>query len=164
MYNWRVKLMPGTPREIAVRFGGNGGLPMQYFATFGRIVMGLYFLAGGLGKILGPTPLDQIAHMAAQGIPAAEQLFALAGACELIGGLCMIVGLHTRLVAFLLALFCILVSVTLHAFWQMPDGHDKFIQLIMFMKNMTTMAGLFAFVGFGSGPLSLDKVFDPQGD
>ncbi|MGH8595808.1 MAG: DoxX family membrane protein, partial [Gammaproteobacteria bacterium] len=64
-------------------------MPVHLFATLGRIVVGLYFLAAGAGKISGPIPIDQIAHMTAQGIPAAEYMYVLAGACETIAGLCM---------------------------------------------------------------------------
>jgi len=31
--------------------------------------------------------------------------------------------------------------------------------MIMFLKNMTTFAGLLAFVGFGSGPLAIDNFY-----
>ena len=132
---------------------------MTGFATLGRVLLGLYFLAAGAGKIMAPIPAEQIAHMTASGVPSAELMFVLAGACETIAGICMVLGLHTRLVALLLALFCVLVSVALHAFWREPEGHEKFVQMIMFIKNLSTMAGLFAFVGFGSGPLSLDRFF-----
>ena len=98
--------------------------------------------------------------MAAHGISYAEYLFPLAGACEIIGGLTLLIGLHTRLVALLLAAFVILVSVTLHAFWQVTNGgHEQFVQMIMFLKNMTTFAGLLAFIGFGSGPLAIDNFY-----
>ncbi|NOT40120.1 MAG: DoxX family protein [Alphaproteobacteria bacterium] len=132
---------------------------MTAFATLGRILLGLYFLAAGAGKIMSPIPVEQVAHMAASGIPSAELMFVAAGACETIAGICMVLGLHTRLVAILLALFCVLASVTLHAFWKEPEGHEKLVQMIMFLKNMSTMAGLFAFAGFGSGPLSLDRFY-----
>jgi putative oxidoreductase len=132
---------------------------MQFFATFGRVILGLYFLAAGAGKIFGPLPVDQIAHMANHGFPSAELMFVLAGACETIAGICLIIGLHVRLVASLLAIFCVVVSVALHAFWLEPEGHEKLVQMIMFMKNIATMGGLAAFVGFGSGPLSLDRYF-----
>jgi putative oxidoreductase len=134
-------------------------MPVNYIATLGRIVVGLYFLAGGMSKILGPIPIDEITHMTTSGIPAAEYMYVLAGACEATGGICMIIGLHVRLVALLLAGFCVLVSVTLHAFWAEPAGHEKFIQMIMFLKNMATMGGLLGFVGFGAGPLSVDRLY-----
>ncbi len=126
-------------------------MPLQLIATVGRVILGAYFLLGGLGKIFGVSDNGAIAQMTAHGIPTAEYLFPLSGACEIIGGLTLFVGLHTRFVALLLAAFVILVSVTLHAFWQMGStgGHEQFIQMIMFLKNMTTVAGLLAFVGFG---------------
>ena len=134
-------------------------MPIHFAATVGRIVLGLYFLAAGAGKVLGPLPAAQIAHMSGHGIPAAEIMFTLAGACELIAGICMIIGLHVRLVAALLAAFCVGVSIPLHAFWLEPEGHEKMVQMIMFMKNMATAAGLLAFVSFGSGPLSVDRLY-----
>ena len=136
-------------------------MPVQFVATVGRVILGAYFLLGGAGKIFGSSDGGQIAHMAANGIPFAEYLFPLSGACELIGGLTLLIGLHTRLVSLLLAGFVILVSVTLHAFWRPVEGayHEQFVQLIMFMKNMTTLAALLAFVGFGSGPLAIDNFY-----
>lgn len=131
----------------------------QLFATFGRIIIGLYFLAAGAGKAFAPLPPDQIQHMMENGIPMAELMFVLSAACELIAGLCFIIGLHVRLVAILLALFTVLVSVTLHAFWKVPAGHEQMIQMLMFLKNIATMGGLLAFAGFGSGPLALDRLY-----
>ena len=137
-------------------------MPVEFVATVGRVLLGAYFLLGGAAKVFAVSDGGQIAHMAASGIPASQFLFPLAGACEIIGGVTLIIGLHTRLVAFLLAGFVILVSVTLHAFWkQVEPGaeHEQFVQMIMFLKNMTTFAGLLAFVGFGSGPLAIDNLY-----
>jgi putative oxidoreductase len=134
-------------------------MPIHFAATLGRIILGVYFQAAGAGKIASLPPPDQIAHTANSGIPSPELMFVLAGACEAIAGICLIIGLHVRLVSFLLAGFCILASVTLHAFWLEPEGHEKFVQMLMFMKNMATMAGLLAFVGFGSGPLAIDRLY-----
>jgi putative oxidoreductase len=133
---------------------------IHLFATAGRTIIGLYFLLAGLSKITGPLPLPQIEHMVANGIPQAEFMFGLSGACELIAGVCLIIGLQVRLMAFLLSMFVLLVSVTLHAFWTMKEGdHETTIQMIMFMKNMATAGGLFAFIAVGAGPLSLDRFF-----
>lgn len=137
-------------------------MPVESVATVGRVIFGAYFLLGGVAKIFGASDGGQIAHMAANGVPLAQYMFPLAGACEIIGGVTLMVGLHTRLVALLLAGFVILVSVVLHAFWRLNESgaeHEQFVQLIMFMKNMTTFAGLLAFVGFGSGPLAIDNFY-----
>ena len=137
-------------------------MPVQLVATVGRVILGAYILLGGDAKVFGASDGGQIAHMAANGIPYATYLFPLSGACEIIGGLTLLIGLHTRLVAFLLAAFVILVSVTMHAFWRPVEAggeHEQFVQMIMFLKNMTTFAGLLAFVGFGSGPLAIDNLY-----
>ena len=131
-------------------------MPIQTFATVGRVLLGLYFLMAGLSKAFDPAPPQQIAHMIANGVPMPELMFTLAAACELTAGLCFIIGLHVRLVATLLALFTVGVSVVLHAFWK-ETGHEQFVQMLMFMKNIATAAGILAFVGFGSGPFALDN-------
>jgi putative oxidoreductase len=51
-----------------------------------------------------------------------------------------------------------MVSVVLHAFWK-DTGHEQMVQMIMFMKNIATAAGLLAFAGFGPGPLAVDRIF-----
>ena len=138
-------------------------MPVNLVATVGRVILGAYFLLGGVSKIFGPAAIGakQIAQMTAHGIPSAEYLFPLSGGCEIIGGLTLLLGLHTQLVALLLAGFTILVSVTMHKFWgAAATGDDEqFVQMIMFMKNMTTFAGLLAFAGFGSGPLAIDNFY-----
>jgi putative oxidoreductase len=141
-------------------------MPVQFVATVGRVILGAYFLLGGVAKIFGSSDGGQIAHMAANGIPYAEYMFPLAGACEIIGGVTLLIGLHTRLVSLLLAGFVILVSVMLHAFWRPIEGgeHEQLIQMVMFMKNMTTFAALLAFIGFGPGPLAIDSLYDSKED
>ena len=71
-------------------------MPLHLIATVGRVILGAYFLLGGLGKIFGVSDNGAIAQMTAHGIPMAEYLFPLSGACEIIGGLTLFVGLHTR--------------------------------------------------------------------
>jgi uncharacterized membrane protein YphA (DoxX/SURF4 family) len=55
-----------------------------------------------------------------------------------------------------------LVSVKLHAFWLEPEGHERLVQTIMFLKNIATMGGLLAFVGLGSGPVALDRLYGKE--
>jgi len=130
----------------------------QYLATIGRIIIGLFFLAAGASKIINPAPVQQIAHMIDSGVPWPELMFTLAAACETTAGLCFILGLHVRLVSLLLFAFTVFVSVLLHAFWTF-EGHERTVQMIMFIKNIALSGGLLAFAGFGPGKLSLDNWF-----
>lgn len=134
-------------------------MAIHLFQTIARLIIGLYFLAAGTSKF-GPLPVEMITKMTATGIPNAEQLYMLAAACEVIGGVCLIIGLQVRLVAFLLAAFVAYVSWKLHDFWQMPQGEtETMTQMVLFLKNMAIMGGLFALVAHGSGPASADHAY-----
>ena len=85
--------------------------------------------------------------MASAGAPGA--LLPLVIALEIGGGLSLLLGFQTRLVAFLLAGFCIISGMLFHT------GAEQ-MQQIMFMKNLAMAGGLLAFTMFGAGRLSLD--------
>ncbi|MFK3965906.1 DoxX family protein [Ensifer adhaerens] len=69
---------------------------------------------------------------------------------EIGGGLLLFVGFRSRIVAGLLAAFCIVTAFAFHA-----DLADQ-IQATNFLKNMAIAGGLLQIVAFGSGALSVD--------
>ena len=70
---------------------------------------------------------------------------------ELIGGLAVIFGWHTRLAAFLLAGFSLVSAVLFHT-----DFGDQ-MQMNSFMKNLGLAGGFLVIVALGAGPYSLDN-------
>jgi putative oxidoreductase len=121
----------------------------SYFAIAGRLLIGLPFAMSGLGKLAayGPTT----AMIGAVGLPAPTLAFAVAVAVELGGGLLLIVGFQTRIVAAALALFSLVTAVSFHG--NFADQN----QMIHFLKNVMMAGGLLQIVAFGAGPLSLDS-------
>ena len=111
-----------------------------------RLLASTIFIGAGLGK-LGASYAGTQAYMASAGVSGA--LLPLVIALEIGGGLALIVGFQTRLVAFVLAGFCIVTGMLFHS------GADQ-MQQIMLMKNITMAGGLLAFTVFGAGRLSLD--------
>ncbi len=91
----------------------------------GRFLLSLLFLLSGLGKV---------------GI-----------ATEVLGGLAIVLGWKTRVVAFLLAGFSLLTAITFHR--NLADQ----TQMIMFFKNLSIAGGFLLLVANGAGPLSLDR-------
>jgi len=71
-------------------------------------------------------------------------------ALELGGGIALLLGIQTRLVAGLLAGFCVVTGFMFHG---APDQTNQ----IMLMKNLAIAGGLLAFVRTGAGAPSLDK-------
>jgi putative oxidoreductase len=71
---------------------------------------------------------------------------------EFVGGLALLIGIQTRLVALVLALWCIATAIVGHSNFADPNMQ------IHFMKNVA-MAGGFIFIAlFGGGAYAIDAV------
>lgn len=114
----------------------------------GRVAIAAIFLLSGFAKIADPA--GNLAYIGSVGLPFPQ--LALAGAIlvEIVGGIALILGYRTRLVAAVLALFSLATAVTFHA--QFDDAN----QFIHFFKNIAMAGGLAQIVAFGAGSLSLD--------
>ncbi len=115
-------------------------------ALAARLMASAIFITAGYGK-LGAGYAGTQGYMAAMGVPGA--MLPLVIALELGGGIALLLGFQTRLVALLLAGFSIIAGLIFHT------GADQ-MQQIMLMKNFAMAGGLLAFTVFGAGRLSLD--------
>jgi putative oxidoreductase len=116
-------------------------------APVGRILISLIFVVSGFGKISSFAATQ--GYMDSVGVPGA--LLPLVIALEIIGGLAVMLGWHTRLAAFLLAGFSLLSGLLFHA-----NFGDQ-TQMIMFMKNLALAGGFLMIVSLGAGPWSIDN-------
>jgi putative oxidoreductase len=121
----------------------------RYLPFAGRLLIGLPFAMSGLGKLGAYGPTTQM--IAAVGLPVPALAFAVAVAVELGGGLLLIAGFHTRLVAIALALFTLATAVFFHA--NFADQN----QMIHFLKNVMIAGGLLQIAAFGAGAFSIDN-------
>ena len=121
----------------------------RYLPFAGRLLIGLPFAMSGLGKLAayGATT----AMIGAAGLPLPPLAFAVAVAVELGGGLLLIAGFQTRIVAAALALFAIATAVSFHS--NFADQN----QMIHFLKNVMMAGGLLQIVAFGAGAISIDN-------
>jgi putative oxidoreductase len=87
--------------------------------------------------------------MASVGVPGA--LLPLVIATELLGAIAIIIGWHTRIVAFALAGFTLLSAILFH------NDFANQIQMIMFLKNVSIAGGFLLLVAHGAGAYSLDR-------
>ena len=122
---------------------------IRYFPFAGRLMIGLPFAMSGLGKLaaIGPTTV----MIRTAGLPLPPLALAVAIALELGGGLLLVVGFRTRLVATALALFSLAAAAAFHSNFADPD------QMIHFFKNVMMAGGLLQIVAFGAGVLSIDN-------
>lgn len=113
----------------------------------GRILLALMFVLGGWSKINGYAGTQ--AYMASAGVPGI--LLPLVIIVELIGGLMIVVGYKTRLVALVLCAFTIAASVLFHMNWAQP------MQQLLFMKNLSVAGGFLVLFAAGAGAYSVDR-------
>lgn len=112
----------------------------------GRIMLAAIFVISGYGKIGGFAGTQQ--YMASAGVPGF--LLPLVIALELAGGLLLVAGWQTRIIAFLLAGFTLLAGLLFH-FDLANQG-----QVIHLLKNIAISGGLLALVASGAGAWSVD--------
>lgn len=137
--------------QSATLAAGNTGAASstEYAALFGRIALSAIFILSGVSKLADPA--GTIGYIQSVGLPAPQLAFLGATVLELAGGLALIVGFRTRLVAAALAAFTLVTAFGFHA--QLSDQN----QFIHFFKNIAMAGGLLQVVAFGGGRLSLDS-------
>jgi putative oxidoreductase len=123
----------------------------RYLPFLGRLLIGLPFAMSGLGKLAAYS--QTTAMIAAVGLPVPPLAYAVAVVVELGGGLLLVAGYQTRLVATALAVFAIATAVSFHS--NFADQN----QMIHFLKNVMMAGGLLQIVAFGAGGFSLDRRF-----
>ena len=120
----------------------------RYLPFIGRLLIGAIFIASGIGKVSQQASIT--AAIAHAGLPLAPLGYFVALAVEIGFGLLLILGWQTRVVAFVLAGWCIVTALFFHS--NFSDQN----MMIHFLKNVMIAAGLLQIVHFGSGSISLD--------
>ncbi len=126
---------------------------MNFVILLGRILYSLLFIMASLGHFTQGT----IAYATSQGIPMASFLVPLSGIIGLLGGLSILLGYKAKIGAWLIVIFLIPVTFSLHKFWGLTNEAAASLQQVMFMKNMALLGGAFIITYFGSGPFSIKK-------
>jgi putative oxidoreductase len=105
------------------------------------------FVMSGLNKIGGYAATQ--GYMESMGVPG--MLLPAVILLEVLGGIAVIIGWHTRIAALLLAGFTLLAGILFHG-----NISDQ-MQMIMFMKNVAITGGFLFLVAHGPGAYALDN-------
>ncbi|MBD9434779.1 DoxX family protein [Pseudoxanthomonas sp. PXM03] len=117
-------------------------------ALSGRLLMATIFIISGVGKVTNPGATA--AFIAAAGLPLPQVALLIAIVIEIAGGIALVLGYRTRLVAGALAIFCLVTAVSFHR--NFIDQN----QFIHFFKNLTMAGGFLQILAYGPGFLSVD--------
>ena len=86
----------------------------------------------------------------------------VAGLIALAGGLSVALGYHAKAGAWLLVLFLVPVTFTMHRFWAEKDPMLIQMQQVNFLKNLALLGGVLLIGQFGAGPMSVDARRGPS--
>jgi putative oxidoreductase len=117
-------------------------------ALLGRVLLSAIFLLSGASKLAAPAAM--VGYIQSVGLPFPQLALGLAVAVEIAGGLALVLGYRTRMVAAVLAAFSVATALGFHA--NLADQN----QFIHFFKNIAMAGGLLQVVVFGAGRFSLD--------
>ena len=127
----------------------NNATTTSFLPAIGRLLLAAIFLLSGVGKIAAPDAT--IGYIAAMGLPLPTLGYIVAIAVEIGGGLALVLGFQTRIVALALALFSVVTGLIFHH----AIGDQN--QMIHLLKNFAMAGGLLQVVAFGAGAYSLDN-------
>ena len=115
---------------------------------FGRLFIAVIFIVSGINKLIHVNDTD--AMISAAGLPAG--LAIPTGLFELVAGVCLALGIATRLWSILLAVFVLLTILFFHREFTDP------IQATAAMKNLAIAGGLLCLFGYGNTRWSYDAL------
>jgi putative oxidoreductase len=117
---------------------------MDILFLIGRIIVGVYYIYGGLRHF---TQLEMYTGYAgSKGVPAPKATTVVAGILLLIGGLTILCGLKPVIGVIALVLFFVPVSFTMHKFWVVSDPMAKTSEMVNFTKNMALLGSALMFL------------------
>jgi putative oxidoreductase len=119
----------------------------------GRLMISAIFISSGLSKLAAHSTM--VGYAAAKGLPAPDLAIWIATAIEVFGGLGILLGFQTRIVAWVLCLYLIPTTLVFHNFWAL-QGMERMDNQIHLFKNVAIMGGLLFVATFGAGAYSID--------
>ncbi len=141
---------------------------LRRFTVFlGRFCLSLIFLSSAVSKCFNWSETEQyvtgqlreLANTTTQmsvmqdmtnfALEFSEPLLIFAAGLELLGALSLLLGLGPRIGALFLILFLIPTTIVAHHFWLLT-GPGRDLQMVMFLKNVGILGGLFLVLGMGS--------------
>jgi putative oxidoreductase len=119
----------------------------------GRIVFAVLFIFAGFEKFIDLP--GTAAAIGSKSLPLPQVAAVATAALELGGGLLIVVGWQTRIVALALGLFTLVASYFYHDFWNMVDG-ERSNNMIHALKNLSIFGGFLMLAAVGAGRYSID--------
>ena len=120
-----------------------------YVGAVGRLLIVVLFLISGLGKI--GAPAQTMGYIASAGLPFPLLAYLVAIVIEIGGGILLILGYRSRMVARAMAVYTVIAALSFHRDLADPNA------MAHFLKNISITGGLLQIVALGAGTFSVDS-------
>jgi putative oxidoreductase len=128
----------------------------EYASLLARICLAAVFLWSGVGKLVDWK--DGRAEIVALGLPVPSLDLAATIVCQIAGGLMVLLGLWTKLGAWLLLAFTFFATLLGHRVHSLSAAKDQ-RELTTIFEHLAIIGGFLMLVINGPGRLSLDHLF-----
>jgi putative oxidoreductase len=136
-------------------------LPKSYLSLSARVCLSAVYIYSGTTKLIDiPAGTAEVADL---GLPAPSVFLALTILVQLGGGLLVLVGLWTRLAAFLLLGFTMVATVLAHNPLGL-EGVEFQRQLSTSLEHLAIVGGFILVIAEGGGPISIDRIIEKRGN
>jgi putative oxidoreductase len=125
----------------------------------GRILISPVFLLAGISKIMAFSMM--LGYVTSSPLPFPKFSLACAAVIEILGGLAILFGFHTKLTAWIVFLFLIPTTILFHLMPAMQNM-DRMGNITHIEKNLAIMGGLLLLATFGAGAYSVDSARAPR--
>ncbi|HKV04059.1 MAG TPA: DoxX family protein [Candidatus Acidoferrales bacterium] len=125
----------------------------------GRVLISQIFILSGINKIVNFSMM--LGYVNSAHLPLPKIALGCAAAIEILGGLAVLTGFHTKLASWILFLFLIPTTFLFHNFWAML-GAERMDNMGHFQKNLAIMGGLLILATLGAGAYSIDSSRAPK--
>jgi putative oxidoreductase len=119
---------------------------------FARVLLALVFLLSGIHKAI--CYQKAVAEFQQDKIPAIWLTLPATIGLHLIASMCLILGYQTREAALALAIFTVVATLKVHAYWRLPSS-EQLSRSRIFTANLAIIGGLLLLVAVGGGNFAL---------
>ena len=124
----------------------------SFLILFARVCLALVFLVSGIHK--GVWYQKAVAEFQRDNIPAIWLVLPATIGLHLIASTCLILGYQVREAALALAIFTVVATLKVHAYWRLP-AEAQLGRSRIFTANLAIIGGLLMLVAVGGGNFAL---------
>jgi putative oxidoreductase len=125
-----------------------------------RLALAALFLWSGVMKLVGYAGF--VGYLQSKGVPFVHVAAPVAVAVETLGGLFLVLGLKTRPLGIVMALYTVATAIMGHDFWNINDAAQQHDMVIHFWKNIAIAGGFLLLYVTGPGRISIDGARAPR--